>query len=238
MQDPRVGVLVYYAVLAYPNTIELARRRNFAFAMAALRIKTFSAEIGSRKDIPPRYTGFKNEKIRSAKNLAWKRLARRVSAGVIGSLVCLSKTQPYEGATLKAPATLNEAIRQYLSNQHDRHIEWDDSAVPNAKHRVWAESLPVLHLAMTNPITVRIANDLINQRLKHKSKDVERDLLDSIEQPNWLPEALEDAEHLRSALGDILGTDPDDPLGRGFRAKKAIHLFPTDNPARAYQFLK
>jgi len=63
---------VYYAVLAYPNTIELARRRNFAFAMAALRIKTFSAEIGSRKDIPPRYTGFKNEKIRSAKNLAWK----------------------------------------------------------------------------------------------------------------------------------------------------------------------
>ena len=124
----------------------------------------------------------------------------------------------------------------YVEKQQNREIEWDDPALPNAKHRVWAESLPVLHLAMTNPITVKIVGEILNHRLNARSKDIERELLDSHHEPDWLREALEDAENLRPILGDMLGTDPVDPLGRGFMPEKAIRLLPTSDPKQAYRF--
>ena len=190
VEDPRIGVLVYYGVLAYPKPTELAKRVQFAAAMAAMRVKRFAAEIGSRENIPTRFTRFKNEKIKGAKNLAFKRLAKRLGAGQIASLVCVRKIQPYDGVVLPGASTLNKMMQIYVEKQQNREIEWDDPALPNAKHRVWAESLPVLHLAMTNPITVKIVGEILNHRLNARSKDIERELLDSHHEPDWLREAL------------------------------------------------
>jgi len=226
VDDPRIGVLVYYGVLAYPKPSESADRQKFVNAMAAMHIKRFAAEIGSRKNIPTSFSRFKNEKIEGAKNLAFKRLAKRLGAGQIASLLCLKKLQPFDGVLLSGASTLNKMMQIYVAKQQNRRIEWDDHALSNAKHRVWVESFPVLHLAVTNPITVKIVDDIINDRLNARSKDIERDLLESIDEPDWLREALEDAENLRPGLGDALGTYPDDPLGRGFMPEKAIRLLP------------
>src|SRR6267378_4285261 len=92
VQDHSVGALAYYAVLAYPKRIEMAKREAFFMAMKAMRIKEFAAMIpGVRKNIPPSYTGLKNEKIDGAIRRGWGRLLRRTRAGVVGWCVVLNE---------------------------------------------------------------------------------------------------------------------------------------------------
>jgi hypothetical protein len=235
VQDSRVGVIAYYAVLAYPKHGELAKRAAFSNALIAIWMKAFAGGLG-RKSVPTFYTGFKNEKIWGALRLGLKRLARRLSAGEVGWSIVLSGTWEASGpdgiAEVFVPgsSTIDQAMRGYVGRR--RTDEETETAVKNATHRVWAESLPVLHLAMKNPIVVRLTEARLNSEGASASKPTfTEDLLNSIDEPQWLRESLEGAEELRPTLGDRLGADPHDPLCRGFKPEEALRLLPAVEPS-------
>ncbi len=231
-----MGVIAYYAVLAYPKRSELEKRVAFSKALIATWMKAFAGGLG-RKSVPNFYTGFKNEKIEGTLRLGFRRLARRLSAGTIGWSIVLGGTWEGSGpdgtaeVVVPGPCTIDQAMRGYVGRRGTD--EETETAVKNTTHRVWAESLPVLHLAMKNPIVVRIMEDRLNSKGACASKPtfIDEDLLNSIYEPQWLRESLEGAEELRPTLGDRLGNDPHDPLGRGFKPEEALRLLPAVEPS-------
>jgi hypothetical protein len=231
VEDPRVGVIAYYAVLAYPKRTEAAKRPAFSDALIAIWMKEFARGLG-RKNVPTFYTGYKNEKIWGGLRPGLKRLARRLSAGIIGWSVVLGGGWEALGPSgmvelfVPGPTTIDGAIRGYVGQRGTD--EETETAAKNAMHRVWAESLPVLHLAMKNPIVVRTEEARLNGKEGPPSEPrfIDEDLLNSIFDPQWLRESLEGAEELRPTLGDLLGTNPNDRLYRGFRPENAIRLLP------------
>ena len=236
VQDPRVGVIVYYAVLAYPDRNDTAKRRAFVEAMAARQIKVLSREIGSRRNIPKFYTSYKNEKIQDTFRHGCIRLARRFGAGTIGWTIRLSgrhlafDQSGTQGLILNGPKTVNSAIRAYIGDRERRSIDWDEHSVANAMHRVWAESLPVLHLVMTNPISIELLQEQLNTGKKIAPKSVDRDIFNSIIAPEWLAKSIADAESLRLILGQELGSKSGARLGRGFTPEKAVRFLATSTP--------
>jgi hypothetical protein len=81
---PEAGVIRYYAVLAYPGRNEVKERQNFATAILSLRFKEYAQLLRTRDAIPVRYSSFKNERIDGAIRPAFKRLAKRLTAGQVG----------------------------------------------------------------------------------------------------------------------------------------------------------
>lgn len=232
LADFHAGAVAYYAVLAYPIRSELQRRQDFFRAMAARQIKEFAQLIpGSRRDIPTYWTRFKNEKIGGTMRRGWTRLVRRIQAGVAGWCVVLNH-KPFlfdeplptgqVGFILRGPNTVNQVMGALVGNVPGDPKE----AVANAVHRVWAESLPVLHLAMRNPVTTKIVEEHVNGGEKSISHQINKALFDSTYEPTWLPDSLAQAEELRLKLPELLGTRPDDVLGRGFRAERATRVIP------------
>jgi hypothetical protein len=247
VQDPRVGVFVYYAVLAYPKKDELAKRRALVDAMRVMRVKGFAHQIGGRKNIPPAYTSFKNEKIYGAMRRGAKRLARRFMAGTAAWSIVLNEQRfrfdaplpnGQVGRVLSGSKSVNKAMSALVKQQGNTREFGDSEAVRNITQRVWAESLPVLHLAMHNPIVVRTVEEQVNSGVIAPRLELSRALFGSIYEPEWLSKALGDAEELRLTLGDAMGTDPGDHLGRGFRPEKAIRLVPTEDPSKTSLFEK
>jgi hypothetical protein len=243
---PIGGVLLYYAILAYPNRSDRQKRREFVEALAAMRFKEFAVQGASRKDIPPYYRSFKREKMLSRMNLGWKRVDRRIHAGIMGWCIYLNEKQycyptptpdGKVGIVLRGPNTVNKAVRAFVASRQGGsdpvHLALEP-ALANVAHRVWAESLPVLHIAMENPITIKIVEAQVRTG-PPSAKQIAKDLFDSIHEPCWLREALEDAENLKSVLPEKLGTHPDDPRGLGYKSERAISLLPTEYPALAYR---
>ena len=241
---PIGGVLWYYAALAYPKRDERQKRRKFVEAMMAMRFKEFAVQFGSRKKIPRYFSRFKREKMLGGMNLGSKRIERRIRAGVMGWCICLNeKSYPYSaptpdgklGVVLHGPNTVKAVIRAYVESRHagpNPVFVALESALANAAHRIWAESLPVLHIAMANPITIKIVEAQANNAPLDDGQ-VARDLFDSIHKPVWLRNSLEDAEVLRLNLRQRLGHGPDDPQRSGFKAESAIRLLPTEDPSQA-----
>ena len=241
---PLGGVLWYYAALAYPTSSEWPKRRKFVEAMMAMRFKELAVQTGSRKRIPPYFRRFKREKMLCGISLGWKRVARRIDAAVMGWCICLNgKQHPYPvptpdgklGVILHGPNTVKTAVRAYVESRQmapDPVFVAIEPALANVSHRVWAETLPVLHVAMSNPTTVKIIEAQANNVPLAKGQ-VAKDLFDSIHEPAWLRKAIEDAEDLRLTLRQRMGTEPDDRRKSGFRPDTAMRLLPTDDPSKA-----
>lgn len=245
---PVGGVLLYYAVLAYPDSSDWHKRRAFVDSMVSMRFREFVVQGARRREIPPDFR-IKREKMLCGISLGGKRVERRISAGVMGWCICLNeRSYRYDvptpdgkiGLVLKGPKTVKEVIRAYLANRRSSldpvNLE-EQSAMANIAHRVWAESFPVLHIAMANPITVKIVEDQVNA-VRPTGEQIARDLFDSIHQPTWLRKALEDAEELKCTLRERLGVDPADPRGLGFKPETAVRLLPTEDPLIACRFPK
>lgn len=246
---PPSSVLLYYAVLAYPDSNDLKRRRSFFEAMAAMRFKEFAIQMRSRKGIPPYYSGYKKEKMLGGINLGWSRMERRIHAALIGWCVCLSERE-YRypaptpdgkiGLILRGPNSVKKAIRMYVENRQSGpdavHLE-SESAAANAAHRIWAKSFPVLHLAMANPVTLKIMEAQVNKE-SVTSELIARAFFDSVHDTGWLRKALEDAEDLKLDLRERLGTQPNDRRELGYKPEQAIALLPTEDPRLAYRFPK
>ena len=243
------GVLLYYAVLAYPRRNDWQKRLAFVDSMIAMRFREFVVQGARRGDIPPCFRRIKREKVLCGINLGWKRVQRRIDAAIMGWCICLNgRSYRYDAPTpegkiglfLRGPKTVNEVIRTYLANRcssSDAINLEEGSAAANIAHRVWAESFPVLHIAMMNPITVKIVEDQVNS-VRPTEKQIARDLFDSIHEPAWLLKALEDAEGLKCTLRERLGIDGGEPRDFGFKPETAIRLLPTEDPSIAFRFPK
>lgn len=240
---PIIGVLMYYAVLAYPNLAERLKRRELIQAMGAMRFREFAIQGASWKDIPVAFRRFKREKMLTRTNLGWKRIERRINAGVMGWCICLNGKQlrypaPTPegkiGMVLQGPRTVSEVIRTYIDQRHASdgvHLA-PEAAFANVAHRVWAESLPVLHLAMSNPVTIKIIEAQINGDLI-TPQQIAKELFASIHEPAWLRSALEYGENLKVELLDQLRPNPEDPRIRGYRRERALTVLPTEDQSQA-----
>jgi hypothetical protein len=205
--------------------------------------------MGSRKSVPPRFRRYKREKMLSRCNMAWKRIERRVVAGQIGWCLCLNgRKHPYDtpsgdgkvGVILNGPTTVMDSVRAFLERRQAApsatHLD-TGSAIANATHRIWAESLPVLHLAMAHPVVRKIIEDQVNSQEIPRGV-VARSLFDSIHDASWLRDTLVRAEFLWQDLPSCIPANPQNPHGLGYRPERAIRLIPTDDPASAFQFPK
>jgi hypothetical protein len=158
----RCGVILYYAFLAYPHSAEKERRLAFARALEAFRYKNCGAK---RVAIPATYRKLKSEKVMDAMNMGFRRIAlRRMNAAQIAHILCFNEQEipnpdpkpggpdrvilHIEDGQKKLVDTLNKAAGTYVeyAASRGRHLE-NESALANVKHRYWADSLPVLHLA-------------------------------------------------------------------------------------------
>lgn len=90
---PIAGVLMYYAVLAYPKREEQSKRRSLVEAFAAMRFREFAIQGADRKGIPAVFRRFKREKVLTRTNLGWKRIERRIHAGIMGWCLYLNGKQ-------------------------------------------------------------------------------------------------------------------------------------------------
>jgi hypothetical protein len=237
-----VSVLQYYAILAYPKSTECSKRRSFIEAMAAMRFKEFAIQLGSRKNVPASYRRFKKEKMLCGIRLGNSRLQRRVSAALMAWGICTSgERYRYEAPTpdgkigieIRAPNSVKKAIELYLKNK-DVCLE-ESSAAANVAHRIWAESFPVLHLAVTTPIVQKIFHAQIFDGHPPTSEEIAKDFFDSVHKPEWLPKALDDAEKALPILGSRLKTDSNKARDLGFNPEKVIRLLPTDDSSKAYR---
>ena len=243
---PPASVLLYYAVLAYPNRRESQKRRGFVEALAAMRFREFLVNGAKREDIPLHYRRYKREKMLSRTTLGWKRVERRIHAGIMGWCIFLNgRHHRYAtptpdgkvGVFLRGPNTVNEVVRAFVASRQSGadpvHLALEP-ALANVAHRIWADSLPVLHIAMENPVTIKIVEAQV-QTGPPTGKEIASDIFDSVHDPSWLRQAIEDADNLKRDLPERLGTDPNDPRGLGFRSCKAISLLPTEDPALAHR---
>jgi hypothetical protein len=240
------GVLLYYAVLAYPQRSEWPKRRAFIEALIAMRFREFAVQGVKRADIPDHFRRYKKEKMLCRFRLGWKRVDRRINAALMAWCIYLNgKHHLFESPTadgkvgiyLQGPNTVNAVVRALVASRpkssNPAHLE-SESAEANVAHRIWAESFPVLHLAMENPITLKVVEALISGQ-PPSEKHVAKELFDSLHEPTWLRATLEDAENLKAVLSESLGSHPSDPRGLGYKSERAISILPTENAALAYR---
>jgi hypothetical protein len=225
------GVILYYAVLAYPHPPDRERRVRFARALEAYRFKKCGAK---RNVVPSLYRKLKSEKVSDTIDMGFRRIAlRRLNAAQIGHLLCLDGLPvPYENPKPGGPEgvihridvkTVNAAVKFYIEyrEKRGRHAE-PDSARANAEHRVWADSLPVLHLA------IALWQELPRwEEACTCPRLLPQVLLWGIWVTTWLRPALTYAEGLRLSpyVHEHIPT---------FRPQEAIRLLPAQNPSTPF----
>jgi len=225
------GVALYYAILAYPHPSDRERRVKFAKALEAWRFKKCGAK---RKAVPLFYRALKSEKVSDTMDMGFRRIAlRRLSAAQIGHILCLDGLPvPYENPRPGGPVgvilrtnvkTVGAAVNLYIEYRQERgrHVE-QDSARANVEHRVWADSLPVLHLA------IALWQELPKWEEACKSPPLLRQvLLWGIWTTRWLRPALTYAEGLR--LSPYFHQHIP-----SFRPEKAVRLVPIEDSSQPY----
>jgi hypothetical protein len=232
------GVLSFYAVLAYPSLNEWDKRKQFVMAIKALEYKRDVANGGNRKAVPDAYRRIKNQMIVGQMNRGFRRIGRRLSAGSMAYCISLSGTKiPNEilpndilasdgslGRIGIAPNTVNKAAEMLLVDMAFRkkvplHLyKKSGASEPNIKHRIWASSLPVLHLAVMLYQNVGVIFNRSNAEL-HDA------LLYLSHNNKWFGPALIHAEKLRLLLPEKVPT---------FVPAKAVCLLPTEDDSKAY----
>ena len=220
------GAVVYYAVLAYPRRDEWPKRVEFVRAVRALCGKVSIAGGDDRKSVPAAYRSLKNEKLSGILSKGFHRITVRLHACVIACGIIYSDYVPGPG---DPPAlgfsTVNQAARAIMEGQEElpqpRFNEPEAGRV-NIEHRVWASSLPGLHLAMSLFHTV----GLVVTRTSLPTAEVLRALLFS---ERWVKTALFCAEQQwKPFLAAKIPT---------FDPEEAIRLLPTEDLRNAYLLL-
>jgi hypothetical protein len=227
------GVLSLYAMVAYPSRKEWDRRTDFVRALRALEFKKLLAQGRDRTTVPPAYRQFKNEKILGQLNRGFRRIGWRLSAGSMAySMIFSGARIPFDvpatdgrlGIQIDAPSTVNRAAEMLLADMAIRkkvplHIyERSGASQPNIKHRIWASSLPVLHLAVVLHQNVGVIMNASNAQL-HDA------LILLTQKQKWFGPALVMAERCRSLLPSKIPT---------FLPQNAVCLLPAQNLSELY----
>jgi hypothetical protein len=189
----QMGAAMYLAVLAYPAHSEWPKRDQFIEAVKAGLLKEARRRGYPGKQIQKRYREFREKRINQILDRAYRRILRwRMPAGMAANWMLMDGARfgpavlpgniPVRAIILHAPNSPRRAmqeIRKKVEQRDGAHRE-EDSALANLHHRVWANSLPVLHLVM--PIAQRLNS--------------EDDPTKLIYDPSWVGGALRYAELL------------------------------------------
>lgn len=226
-KDAHLGAIAFLAVLAYPGRTDWEWEQRDAFVQAAkvLLLKAAIKKGYPRKGILPQYRSFKPEKMDGLLHKGFRRiLHRRVPAGMAAGWLTLHGVAfgplripskeilggiPVGSMTIRAPNNVSRAMRAILRmlEKRDGTSLEPESALANLHHRVWAETLPVLHLASVVAYKV---NELA-------AEGKEKQLLF---EPFWVPSAVFHAEALR--VGILPAKIP------SFEANRAVQLVPAE----------
>ena len=247
---PPAGVLLYYAVLAYPRRNDWQKRLAFVDSMIAMRFREFVVQGAQARRYTPCFRRIKREKVLCGINLGWKRVQRRIDAAIMGWCICLNgRSYRYDAPTpegkirlfLRGPKTVNEVIRTYLANRcssSDAINLEEGSAAANIAHRVWAESFPVLHIAMMNPITVKIVEDQVNFGPTNRKADCQETCSTQFMSPRGFLKPWRTPRDSNAPCVNVLESDGGEPRDFGFKPETAIRLLPTEDPSIAFRFPK
>jgi hypothetical protein len=173
----RKGATMYLAVLAYPATKDWKKRDKFMKAVRAWMLKAQPRRwVKSEDKLRPR-------DIRATMNRAfWRIDSRRLRAGEIALGLIGNATGQRNPGLLAMRRLLGGRLDGFFPRSVRQALgavsAADTDRIANAMHHVWAESLPVLHLAMALP-----------------SGQIGRKL---IIDPSWVAKSLHDAEFWRS----------------------------------------
>ncbi|HEY6127427.1 MAG TPA: hypothetical protein VIW23_04520 [Candidatus Acidoferrum sp.] len=210
MEGVLVGIPLFFAGLAYPDSQQIQQRAVFAEAIHAWRFKECLRRGLKRKLVPASYRAMKNQKIYGVFSKGFTCIERRLTAGSMGCSLGLNGIKipgSWLGAALPIPvvgaASVNKAAEAVLHGRAN-----DCSQAPNVKHRIWAESLPALHLAVSLYM-------LGGQRWKSSPENLSFELLYS---DSWLFQTLTFAEGLRKTLPSRISS---------FRSENAIQILPS-----------
>jgi hypothetical protein len=219
------GVRSFLAVLAYPSRQEWTKRKQFVMALRALEYRRLATQDGARRDVPRAIRRIKNQQIVGQLNRGFRKIGVRLSAGSVAyGMVFSGKRIRYDapasdgsvGVEVHAPKSVTEALNELLKSKAENTAKpyfESGAALSNAMHRIWALSLPVLHLAVVLFQNVEFCKGKSSAPLP----DI---LLYLIVRHTWFGSALRFAETLRTRLYEEVPT---------FKSEKAICLLPTEN---------
>lgn len=169
-----LGAAGYLVVLAYPDPSEWNNRDEFIRAVKALLLQISMKRGYPRKKVLPEYrpTRYRPKKMEGVLGKGFRRIYDR---RLIAALIAVRTFPPFQFSIVRS-------LRGLVAGQEQRH-GWVEikSALDNRYHRIWAESLPVLHL------TIAVAAELQKQ-----SENPMR----LIYNHSWLVRSLKGAEQL------------------------------------------
>jgi hypothetical protein len=228
------GVLLLYAVLAYPSRNDRKKRTQFVMAMKSFEYKRRVKEGCDRRAVPAAYRRIRNEKIEGQMNRGFRRIGWRLSAGSMAYCMVLSGSRiAYDvpaadgslGLIIDAPRTVNQAAKRLQEDKDKKKNAVSpnhtvECGMVNVKHRVWASSLPVLHLA-----TALYQN--VGAIMNASNAEMPDALISLTRKDKWLGPALVWAESLRLRLPEKVPT---------FAPEKAICLLPAEDGSESSNF--
>jgi len=191
-----MGTAIYLAVLAYPGPDEIPKRDRFIEAVKAMVHK----DIVKIPELPKHIRQMRNREIDSALYRAANRIStRRIPAAkILWRLIANVKVNGGDPVH-----SIYGAINAQLESGR---IEIDEA---NLRRIVWRESLPVIHLAYS---------------FLWSGEGRGHNLVQAIKSPEWLIEAMKQAESVRSLLTDrnIISSAPFSGL---LNDVKSVRLF-------------
>ena len=205
----RAGAIAYLAILAYPSRAEWRHRDNFVKAAKAWLFwravkRGYPKNLIKAEFVDKWRKKFGRTKADAAIDRAYNRIASRQLPAA-----AMFRWIKFHGFQIKLQFNSSKGVRfknlplklgyKGIPDQEGKRLSVNKAAehyggideIVNVKHRVWAESLPVLHLAMALENEIRRFKD-------HPPDNLKRHPLDYlILDPSWLPKALKQAEMIR-----------------------------------------
>lgn len=188
-----LGAIGYLAVLAYPDRSEWNKRDEFVRAAKALLLQISIKRGYPRRKVPPEYRRYRSAKTDGVLGKGFRRIYDR---RLIAALIAERTLPPFQ-------FSIARLLRGLVAGEERRHKSLEiKSALDNRYHRIWAESLPVLHLTL-----------VIVDELQKQSENPMR----LIYNHSWLVRSLKEAEQLVPLLQTHIPS---------FHPERAICLIP------------
>jgi hypothetical protein len=220
------GAPLFFATLAYMNQVE--EREKFILAVRSSQRKGLMKPHGIRlpDNLRTAFPRMRGRKAEGAWNMGRKRIHHRIRMGSLGWAVFAGDgirflySEPTLdgkiGVELHGVGSLTEGVKEILRQKRKSGAHYvDPEAYPNPsaanEMHFWAESMPVLHLAMA-----------VYTRFQGFAPNLSDDdkLFCLLHTSEWLFDTLKFAEQIRPILHDRIPR---------FDPNKALRLIPAEN---------
>lgn len=211
-QHLQASAIYFFSALAYPGatTDDGDNRVRFSKAMASYFVQGIAkqrrAAGASRRaasaGLPHELVRFRPDHIQAAFNRAGRRIDRRLGATYIFRCIT-TPPLPWKFTLPLSPAPMplapvGHALRDKFAELDDLFDaqagsratageEVDQGRQSNLRRVIWAESMPVLHLALA-------LDDLLDER-REALAAFDNKIVGLVNDPSWLPDAVAHAQH-------------------------------------------